>query len=502
MVREELVVLRRPQLDQRSATPLYRQVAEHIRGLIQTRGLEPGERLPATRELAGLLGLNRTTISAAYTLLESEGLIEGQVGRGSFVTGSPAVSASVGLDWDALLEESDRSPASLAAPPAPDDAISFATSRPSQHLFPMDDFRATCREVLSGTQAGSILQLGSPSGYTPLREYLLEEGRRGGVARTQDDVLITNGCQQALDLIQRVLVRPGDTVAVEDPVYPGLKNVFLRAGARLAALPVGTDGVDPEILERVLAREKPRLLVVTPNFQNPTGASIPRAERLAILERARQGGTVVVENDIYGELRYEGEAVPTLKQLDGAGDVVLLRSFSKIAFPGLRVGWVTGPRALLARLAEAKQWTDLHTDQLSQAVLLRFVETGRLAAHRARIVAAGAERLAAVLAACQRYLPRGARFTRPRGGMNLWIRLPDPLDAFELLPRAQRENVTYLPGRYFEVTHHEPGGLRLSFAGLDPERIRAGMGILGAVFSNELERVRTQSRFESVPAMV
>jgi 2-aminoadipate transaminase len=241
---------------------------------------------------------------------------------------------------------------------------------------------------------------------------------------------------------------------------------------------------------------------VTPNFQNPTGATLPGPARKAVLRAAREARVVVVENDIYGELRYEGEPVPTLKRLDDSGDVVLLRSFSKIAFPGLRVGWVTGPRVLLARLEEAKQWTDLHTDQLSQAVLLRFAESGRLAAHRVRMIAAGGERLAAVLAGCERWLPEGARFTRPQGGMNLWVRLPEPLDAAELLPRAQRENVTYLPGRYFEVSRHDPGALRLSFAGLAPDKIRAGLAVLGEIFSKELDRARAARHSQPAPAMV
>jgi 2-aminoadipate transaminase len=180
----------------------------------------------------------------------------------------------------------------------------------------------------------------------------------------------------------------------------------------------------------------------------------------------------------------------------------LLRSFSKITFPGLRVGWVLGPRALIARLAQQKQLADLHTDQLSQAVLLRFAESGRMADHRAHMLRAGAERLAAVLEACDRYLPAGSRFTRPRGGMNLWVRLPEPLDAGELLARAHRENVSYLPGKYFAVSRFDPGSLRLSFAGLTPEEIGKGLTVLGAIFSNELERTRANSLREPAPAMV
>ena len=495
-------MLPRPQLDLDSGVPLYRQLCNELKSWIETGRLPHGEKLPSTRQLAGLLGLNRTTVSAAYALLENEGMIRGHVGRGSFVTGDGKTEPA-GLDWDRLLDKPDR----LLMAPAQtrdhgDAVISFATSRPAEQLFPLEEIRAACREVLGSAQAAAILQLGSPGGYPPLRDYLHDEARRAGVARPQDDILITNGCQQGLDLIARVLVRPGDTVLVEDPIYPGVKNLFLRAGARIAGVPVGAQGIDAEQLDRALTRERPRLLVVTPNFQNPTGATIPQATRRLILSRTREAGVVVVENDIYGELRYEGEALPSLKQLDESGDVIQLRSFSKVAFPGLRVGWVTAPRALTARLADAKQLTDLHTDQLSQALLWRFAETGRLAAHRARIIAAGSERLAAVLAACQRCLPAGSRFTRPQGGMNLWVRLPEPLDAGELLARAERENVTYVPGKYFEVTHHEPGGLRLSFAGLAPEKIRTGVAVLGGIFLNELERVRALRRYDQAPAMV
>src|SRR6185369_4725600 len=154
----------------------------------------------------------------------------------------------------------------------------------------------------------------------------------------------------------------------------------------------------------------------------------------------------IVENDAYGELRYSGQDLPAIKQLDESGGTVLLRSFSKISFPGLRVGWAIGPKPLIDRLRRAKEAADLHTDQLSQAVLLEFAESGRLEAHRARMLQAGAERLAATLEGCQRYLPAGTRWTRPQGGMNVWVRLPEPLDAGELLSRAQKEGVAYLPG--------------------------------------------------------
>jgi 2-aminoadipate transaminase len=477
-----------------SQEPLYRQLYLQIKGLIESGQISKGGRLPATRELAGQLGLNRTTISAAYELLETDGLINGHVGRGSFV--SDDVTAP-GLDWRDILQE----PAASAPAASTAIHISFATSRPSELLFPLEDFRATCEEVIHSTDAQTILQLGSPSGYGPLRRYLIEQSRSEGVARDTDDIVITSGVQQAFDLLQRTLVANGETVLIEDPVYSGLKNVFARAGARIVGVPVGPTGLELDALERAIAKERPRLLVVTSNFQNPTGATLPLASRKAILSMARSAGVIIIENDIYGPLCYEGDPIPTIKQLDDSGHTVLLRSFSKLAFPGLRVGWAIAPRALMEKLTEAKQLSDLHTDQLSQAVLLRFAESGRLESHRKLMLTAGRERLSATLAACEKYLPEGATYTRPRGGMNLWVRLPQALDAGELLPRAEREGVTYLPGRYFAVSRVESRALRISFAGLAPDQIKSGVSTLSRIFQEELERTRSQSRFE-VPAMV
>jgi 2-aminoadipate transaminase len=483
-----------PALDSNSDTPLYRQLYEQLAAKIRSGECPRGDRLPATRELAGLLGLNRTTVSAAYEMLEAEGLIAGKVGRGSFVTGEAEPAAAI--HWNSLLDRTDLAPHTAAAGFGKEE-ISFAMARPSRELFPLDDFRASCAAVLNHDDLGDVLQLGSPSGYEPLRRFLLDLARREGVAGSADDLLITNGCQQALDLIGRVLLRPGDAVAVEDPIYPGLKNLLAGMGAQLIGIPVGAEGVEIPHLARVLDRSRPRLVLVTPNFQNPTGATLPLASRLALLEAAHTAGVPVVENDPYGDLRYQGSPVASLKQTDPHGSTVLLRSFSKVSFPGLRVGWAVGPKPLIDRMRQAKEASDLHSDQLAQAVLLEFAQSGRLESHRQRIVASGAERLQATLDACREFLPAGSRWTRPEGGMNLWLRLPEPLDAAELLPKVQKDGVAYLPARYFSVSRLEPGALRLSFAGLEPEQIRKGIQILGRAVAAELAATH-----EPAPAMV
>jgi 2-aminoadipate transaminase len=475
-----LADLRTIQLDPALGSPLYRQLAEAVTSLIIGGKLRSGDRLPPTRELAGQLGLNRTTVSAAYALLEQAGLLEGQVGRGSFV-------------------------AQRIAPINQENTISFASSRPSQSDFPLAQFRRLAKEVIDAEGAADILQLGSAHGYAPLRRYLLERAIATGVALSTDGLIITNGCQQALDLLAR-LHGAGASVVLEDPAYHGAVRVFAQAGAEIIAAPLDEAGLDMRALEPILDRRRPRLLVVTPSFQNPTGTTLPIERRRQIVALANQYGCTIVENDVYSELRYSGEDLPTLKQLDSSGNTILLRSYSKVAFPGLRVGWMIAPRPVIARVAEVKEISDLHSDQLSQAVLLRFAESGELERHLERTRCAGAERLQALLRACGEWLPDGSRWTKPEGGMNLWLELPVSLDAERLLPKAQEAGLTFTPGRNFSINHAHGNALRISFGGLSTAAIERGMSILGQVARRELETLKAsaapENDFEPAAALV
>src|ERR1700733_6413735 len=296
-----------PQLDVESEVPLYRQLGLYLQNQMENGRLRRGDRLPPTRELALQLGLNRTTVSAAYDVLENEGLIRCEVGRGSFVTGMPLVSAE-SMNWSRALVGSVSTGAGMPLR----GGINFSSSRPSEKLFPVEEFRESCREVLEGRSLKTLMQLGSPGGYEPLRRYLLERATASGVARESDDILITNGCQQALDLLRRALVRAGDKVAVEEPVYPGLKNLFLEGGAELIGVCAHADGIDLHSLQRALDA-KSKVLVLTPSFQNPTGATISAASRAEICRMARSADVAVIENDIYSELSYsENDSLPRL----------------------------------------------------------------------------------------------------------------------------------------------------------------------------------------------
>ncbi|HYO80243.1 MAG TPA: PLP-dependent aminotransferase family protein, partial [Bryobacteraceae bacterium] len=362
----------------------------------------------------------------------------------------------------------------------------------------------SAREVLLSAEASRVLQLGAPAGYPALRRWLLERAEAEGSRHANDEVLVTNGCQQGLDLIQRTLAPAGTTAVIEDPVYHGVRNVFARVGVKLAGLPVGSGGVDPEHLARVCETERPAVVVVTPDFQNPCGATMPLEAREAVVQLARKFGFVLVENSIYRETRYIGTALPSLKQLDrDGGTVVSLGSFSKIAFPGLRVGWVLGPGALIARLTEARQWCDLHTDHLSQAILLRFADSGRLSRHVESVRENGRVRLQRVIGSLERHMPSDAAWTRPEGGFNLWLRLPGGLDAADLLPWAEQAGVSYLPGIYFRVGPGDRHALRLSFGALSPESIERGVITLARVCRERLSgRPGDRDVFDAAAAVV
>ena len=479
-----------PTLDTNAETPLYRQLSVYLQQMIEVGSLLPGDRLPPTRDLAGQLGLNRTTVSAAYDVLVSDGMIESRGARGSFVR--PFASGGGGSNWELALNPSiSRATLSPAA-----GALDFTTSRPSSNLFPLDEFRKCAAEVLESGEIGTLLQLGSPRGYEPLRRYLLDWAAEQGIATLSDDILITSGCQQAVDLLRRALIRPGDRVLLEEPVYPGLRKSFAEAGAELTGIPVGPDGIDLDILDAALPGAK--VLVVTPSFQNPTGATIPAANRALLLRRAQMHGVIVIENDIYSDLRYFGSAIPALKQTDS--NVILMGSFSKIAFPGIRVGWIIAPKAVIDRTAELKQITDLHTDQMSQAFLLQFAKKGLLERHRERVIVAGREKLRAVEQAAKRHLA-GCKVTQPEGGMNLWVELPAQVDANALRAFARQAGIDYLPGSYFAVSRPLENGLRLSFIGLEPDEIRKGIEILGQLVRNSVG-MRGRESNAPAPAMV
>src|SRR5580698_4814436 len=379
-------------LQSESHIPLYVQLRDQLRALVHSGDLRTGDRIPASRELATQLGVHRTTVANAYAELESEGLIQGHVGRGTYICGSPVrqftppprTNGNGGATrWESLFaDERAEDGISCLMPDIPADAIGFVTARPPEEFFPVEEFRRCANTVLKES-ARKVLQLGSSDGYEPLQRVMIDFFRGEGLTVRDDELLITDGCQQAIDLVCKAFLRPGDSVALENPAYPGALAIFSGARVRTLAVGVETDskrngyvGLDLNGLETVLMQNRVKFIFVTPDFHNPTGTALPVAERRRLLEIAARYQVAVIEDGIYTRIRLRGSAAPSLKALDRSGNVIRIDSFSKIAFPGLRVGWCIAPESVIERLRLVKQWADLHTDQLAQATLAEFIRRG------------------------------------------------------------------------------------------------------------------------------
>lgn len=493
-------------LQPQSHVPLYIQLRDQLRALVHAGDLRPGDRIPASRELAVMLGVHRTTVANAYAELESEGLIQGHVGRGTFIRGNgsglkltppapPVLNGAQGIRWELLFaDERGEEILSRLTASSPEDAISFVMARPAPEFFPVEELQICVNAVLK-REAVDVLNLGPSDGYPPLKAALLELLHQEGLTAKDENLLVTDGCQQSLDLISKAFVRPGDTVILENPAYPGAVAIFNGARARCLGVPVHTQaepgralGVDVEALEATLAANRVKLVLLTPDFQNPTGTSMPLASRRKVLDLAARHQVPVVEDHIYGRLHAREERVPSLKQLDRANLVIHIDSFAKVAFPGLRVGWIVAPAAAIERLRQVKQTTDLHTDQLAQATLAEFLRRGLFTKHLAKMRKVYASRLGALDDALRKHMPEGTRWTRPEGGMCLWLELPPGFDATELLIHAKERGVLFAPGRYFYVQGTMPNTLRLGFASLDEKQIARGVAIMAELLGIEMRK--------------
>lgn len=354
--------------------------------------------------------------------------------------------------------------------------ISFAGGLPAPELFDAAGLREAFAAVLDDHSAGRSLQYSTTEGDPELRRRVADRLSLRGLPTDPDGLLITSGSQQALTLIATVLLEPGDRILVEDPCYLAALQCFQLAGAVPVPIPCDDDGLDPEALDRLVEEHRPKLLYTVPTFHNPTGRTLPEDRRAALAEVIARRGLWTIEDDPYGELRYAGEPAVALAARDGAADYVLaLSTLSKVAAPGLRIGWVRAPAALRLPLTIAKQAADLHSSTVDQAATARWLAHVDLDAHLERLRGVYRERRDAMLAELPTALPAGSTFNRPDGGMFLWVRLPEGHDATALLPAALEQQVAYVPGAPFYATEADPRTLRLSFTTHSPAEIRHGL---------------------------
>jgi GntR family transcriptional regulator/MocR family aminotransferase len=488
-------------LDRDSAVPLYEQIQQHIARLVQQGALAADTRLPATRQLAADLGVNRITVSNAYAELEAAGLVTARTGRGTFVSPTPQAppvaeptrpeAGDLPFWQQALaarpLPSGDRQWQALMARADDPGIISFAGGVPDLMTFPVDDFRKAMQTVFK-RDGQAAMGYGQVQGYPPLRDAIARFLGEQGIAVTPDEIFIASGSQQALSLVAMALLRPGDTVLVESPTYTNAIQLFKWLEVRLLGVPTDDDGMRVDLIEHLLQHHHPRLIYTIPTFHNPTGATMSGHRRRHLLAQAERYGLPIVEDDYIGDLRYGGPREPSLKALDREGNVIHLSTFSKTLMPGPRVGFVLARGPLLGRLVALKRRTDLGTSALIQRALEVYVGEGRWRAHTRRVSRIYRQRRDAMVVALEQYLPCEALWTAPRGGFFVWVRLPAWVSITDLYLAAIEHQVAFAPGPLFFPGTPAYPAFRLSFSQQPPERITEGVQRLGRALREVLSR--------------
>lgn len=372
--------------------------------------------------------------------------------------------------------------------------ISFAGGLPGPDVFPIEEVSQACERVLaeSGAQA---LQYGTTEGFQPLREMIARHSMRYGLEITAENVLITSGSQQALDLLGRIFINRGDHILVENPTYLGAIQAWNAVGAEFVPVAMDQDGMVTDALEDAM-RTGPKFIYILPNFQNPTGVTLSLERRQRLVEIADRHGVPIVEDDPYGQLRFEGEHLPTVGRLDGEqrrngdpcyrGNVIYLSTFSKTLSPGLRLAWVVAPPEVIRKLVQAKQGADLHTATFNQMIAFEVARGGFLDRHVRLIREVYCERRNVMLQAMEDHFPKAVQWTRPQGGLFLWATLPEGMKSADVLQDAVAEKVAFVPGSPFFSKGGGENTMRLNFSNAPPAKIREGMARLGRVLQRRM----------------
>jgi 2-aminoadipate transaminase len=364
------------------------------------------------------------------------------------------------------------------------DIISFAGGLPAPELFPVEDLKKACEAVLDNVGPRS-LQYSLTLGILPLRKFLAERLSPKGASLTEENILITGGSQQGLDLVGSVFLEKGSVVICESPTYLGAIQAFNAYNPHYVTVDMDKNGILTDQVEENIRKYKPRLIYVVPNFQNPSGITLSYERRKHLVELAKEYYIPIIDDNPYGELRYTGKDVPSLKSL--GGDLVIqLGTFSKIISPGLRIGWIAASTEVMTMFERMKQGADLHTNTFAQYVVAQYVKDGRLDRHIEEIKAAYGERRDVMIKAMTEYFPENVKWTEPEGGLFLWAQLPQEISATDLLQEALKQKVAYVPGKPFYPYEDKDNTLRLNFSNASPEMIIEGIKRLGRVFKENI----------------
>lgn len=380
--------------------------------------------------------------------------------------------------------------------------ISFAGGLPNPEAFPVEATRDIINELLDDFSE-MVLQYGATEGITPLRDALAKHMKERGIDVDRENILITHGSQQALDLISKVFLDPGDTVIVGSPTYLGATGAFRAYQADMKSVPVKENGMDMEALDKmveelIMLDSRPKFIYVVPTFQNPSGATMDAENRRKLLDIAEKYDLMIVEDSPYSYLRYEGESMPHIMSMDKNGHVIRMQTFSKILAPGFRIAWITGPKEIIDKLVIAKQSTDLCTNPFGQYVAYKYVSKGILEEHIDYIKKIYNGKRIAMLKAMDKYFPKEVKWNKPEGGMFVWAVLPECINTRDMFPKAIEENVAYVVGDAFFVNNEGYNTMRLNFTHSSEEEIEEGIKRLAKVIEHEIDEAKAKENGESI----
>lgn len=369
------------------------------------------------------------------------------------------------------------------------EVISFAGGLPAPELFPIEEMKKV-DEAIYNEEGRKAVQYGTTEGYVPLREEICKRMKnKFFVDCKPEDVVVTTGSQQALFILAQILVDKDQTILMESPSYMGAIMAFDPVGPKYTEVPTDDQGIVPEELEKILAADDSiRMIYVIPEFQNPTGITWPVERRKAFMDIVNKYDVVVLEDDPYGEIRYDIEKLPSLKSMDTQGKVVFLGSFSKIFMPGLRLGWIVANPEIIDKFVKFKQAVDLGTSTFGQRQAAYFLKMFDMEAHIAKITALYAKRRDLMYQSMEKYFPEGVTFTYPKGGLFTWVTLPEGMDAKELMPKCLAKDVAYVPGGIFYPNSGNANHFRLNYSNMPEDRIVEGIKRLGDVLKEELAK--------------
>ena len=475
-------------IDKSSSIPLYIQIKENIKDLVSHGHYKNGDVLPTTRELAEMLGIHRNTAIAAYKSLEAEGFAYSHVGRGTFIIEPEKLPSEHHIafynmfNWSQHLSEKlhQRISHKLLTLYQTGDSkinISFVWSQKGYRDFPVKKIQRSMNTVLR-EKSDSVFDYTRSTGDSELRSILANQMRIKDMPVSPDNILIVNGAQQAIDLLGRLLLEPGDTVIVENPTYTGALCCFQFLQAKIIGIPTDQWGMKVHLLEEVLAKYHPKFIFTIPTFHNPTGSSMRMDRRERIVSLAEQYEIPIIEDDYGSDLRFSGPELPPLKALDHSGQVIYIGTFSKALMPGLRLGWIAAAEKVIEPLVELKRYNDLCTSPFLQAILTEFHTRGYMATHVRFLRRTYARRLSLLIDAIKKYFPPETTFTPPSGGVYLWVTIPKCVDMKQLWVNSLNRGVAFSIGNLFYLDEGGMNQMRLRYASVEDEKIEEGIRII------------------------